>query len=101
MKSLVILSAVLCLSCASTTSAKASEAAATSPVDVVKPNGQVAVGDKTNCPVTGETFVVKADSDKVEYEGKTYYFCCDGCADDFKKEPAKFVEKLKAHAGHE
>jgi YHS domain-containing protein len=27
----------------------------------------------------------------VEYNGRTYYFCSDGCAKDFKKDPAKFT----------
>ncbi len=25
--------------------------------------------------------------EKVEYNGKTYYFCCDGCSGAFKKSP--------------
>jgi YHS domain-containing protein len=24
------------------------------------------------------------------------FFCCEGCSDDFKKEPAKFLGKLDA-----
>src|SRR5215203_3723174 len=27
----------------------------------------------------------------VVYNGKTYYFCSDGCAKDFQKHPAKFT----------
>ena len=29
---------------------------------------------------------------------RTVRFCCDGCIDDFKKEPAKFLAKLDAAA---
>lgn len=28
-----------------------------------------------------------------EYEGKTYYFCADGCKKAFDKEPEKYVKK--------
>lgn len=30
----------------------------------------------------------------VEYEGKTYYFCSQGCADQFNKDPKAAVEKI-------
>ena len=68
------------------------KAAAAHPGPVV-PFGEAKVGDKTTCPVSGETFVVDADSPKAEYEGKTYYFCCGGCAGDFKADPASFLKK--------
>lgn len=29
---------------------------------------------------------------------RVVFFCCDGCSDDFKKEPAKFLTKLDAAA---
>ena len=29
---------------------------------------------------------------------RVVFFCCDGCSDDFKKEPAKFLAKLDAAA---
>ncbi len=57
--------------------------------------GSAVVGDRTTCPVTGETFVVSADSAKVEYEGKTYYFCCPGCMGSFQKDPTKYLAKTK------
>ncbi|NUQ74082.1 MAG: YHS domain-containing protein [Polyangiaceae bacterium] len=40
-----------------------------------------------------EEFVVNADSPKVEYEGKTYYFCCSGCDKAFQKDPKKYLSK--------
>jgi Cu+-exporting ATPase len=30
---------------------------------------------------------------KYEYEGKTYYFCCPGCIDQFKADPEKYIKK--------
>lgn len=63
------------------------------PSGPVKPIGEAQVGDTTKCPVSGEEFVVSADSPKVEHEGKTYYFCCSGCAKKFGDDPAKFLQK--------
>lgn len=28
-----------------------------------------------------------------DYEGKRYYFCCGGCPESFKKDPAKYAAK--------
>jgi Cu+-exporting ATPase len=56
----------------------------------VKPIGEASVGDTTKCPVSGEEFVVAADSPKAEHEGKTYYFCCAGCKKKFESDPKKF-----------
>ena len=32
----------------------------------------------------------------VTYEGKTYYVCCTGCRDEFKANPAKYVQEWEA-----
>lgn len=97
-----IVSGVMLLVCACATTKpvqeKAAEAVAVAPVETVKMNGDAVIGDRTKCAVTGETFIVKADSEKYEYEGKTYYFCCDGCLDDFKKDPKKFTSRIHADA---
>lgn len=29
------------------------------------------------------------------YEGKTYYFCCSMCIEEFKKDPQKYISKIK------
>lgn len=55
------------------------------PVSEAKP------GDRTRCLVTNTVFQVKAYSPSVEHSGKTYYFCCDGCAEKFREAPAKFI----------
>lgn len=44
------------------------------------------------CPVTGDAI------DKTlthEHKGRTVAFCCEGCVDDFKKDPNKFMAKLE------
>jgi YHS domain-containing protein len=54
-------------------------------------NTSAKVGDRTLCPVMSSPFIVKPDSPKTEYQGKTYHFCCEGCVDQFKKNPASFI----------
>lgn len=29
------------------------------------------------------------------YEGKTYYFCCPMCIEEFKKDPEKYISRIK------
>lgn len=53
--------------------------------------GEAKVGDKTKCLVSDEIFTVEETSPKVEYEGKTYYLCCPGCAKKFQADPAKYL----------
>jgi YHS domain-containing protein len=60
----------------------------------MKAPGTATVGDKTICPVSGEDFVVTADSPKVEIDGKTYYTCCPGCAKKLKADPKKYLDKF-------
>ena len=62
----------------------------------VVPPGEASIGDTTTCMVSGETFVVSDSSPKVEHEGKTYYFCCAGCAGKFEKEPGKFLKTTES-----
>lgn len=41
------------------------------------------------CPVSGE----EADpSIKMDYKGKTYYFCCNKCLKKFKSNPEKYTK---------
>lgn len=47
---------------------------------------------QTLCPVKGK----KVDASKVvEHEGFKIYVCCNGCVKAFKKNPKKYMEKLK------
>jgi len=44
------------------------------------------------CPVLGE----KASPDiSYKYKGKTYYFCCTACINEFKKNPEKYLSRIK------
>jgi len=56
------------------------------------PKPQPAAVPQTTCPVLGG----KINKDLyADYQGKRVYFCCAGCADEFKKDPAKYVKKLE------
>ncbi len=49
------------------------------------------------CPVMGS--VIEDKSKAVGYqdhEGMRYYFCCDGCPDQFKNDPDKYAKKESA-----
>jgi len=59
------------------------------------------------CPVMGT--VIESKEKAVgyqDYEGMRYYFCCDGCPEQFKKDPAKYAKKgatggtVKTETGH-
>lgn len=57
-------------------------------------------GDKTpkdiKCAVMASNKVnIKAATKKkmfADYKGRRYFFCCDGCPQAFKKDPAKFAK---------
>jgi YHS domain-containing protein len=52
---------------------------------------------QTICPVMG------GEIDKniyLDFEGKRIYFCCDGCKGTFKKDPEKYLKKIR-DAGEE
>ena len=97
---LLILACGAVAGCATTKSATTqaevpAQTAATTPktgeVNDLKPPGEAKVGDRTRCVVSGDSFTVDADSPHVEYQGKTYYLCCDSCVDDFKADPARYL----------
>lgn len=48
---------------------------------------------QTKCPVLGGNVDKNVYAD---YKGYRIYFCCKGCDEEFKKNPEKYLEKLKA-----
>ncbi|HEY3781139.1 MAG TPA: YHS domain-containing protein [Fimbriimonadaceae bacterium] len=55
--------------------------------------------DKTKTPTTikcavtgGDVNIADATKNKMftDYKGNRYFFCCNGCPQEFKKEPAKY-----------
>jgi YHS domain-containing protein len=45
------------------------------------------------CPVSGEKIDEKTKV-TYEYKGHIYSFCCQGCVDEFKKDPEKYIDKI-------
>ena len=50
------------------------------------------------CVVSGEKLDSMGKPYVITYEGREVRFCCDGCEEDFRKEPAKFLAKIDAAA---
>jgi len=44
------------------------------------------------CPVMGVKMKKSKAHSSWEYKGKTYYFCCAGCPEAFKKDPEKYIK---------
>ncbi|HAM52115.1 MAG TPA: hypothetical protein DCP92_16030 [Nitrospiraceae bacterium] len=53
---------------------------------------QSEIGKTATCPVMHSTFKVAKGTKAIDYKGKSYYFCCSGCIDDFKKNPDKYAK---------
>lgn len=48
------------------------------------------------CPVTDERLGSMGKPLKVTVEGQDVFLCCDGCEEELKSEPAKYLAKLNA-----
>lgn len=60
------------------------------------------------CIVSDEPLGSMGDPIVLVHDGQEVKFCCEGCTDTFKKDPAKYLAKLPAaatddhdHAGHD
>lgn len=51
------------------------------------------VGKKALCPVMNINFEVAKGTQVIDYKGKSYYFCCENCVQEFQKDPDKFAMK--------
>ncbi len=53
-------------------------------------------GNRISCPVMKGNKVSIATATKkkmfADYKGNRYFFCCDGCPQAFKKNPAKYAK---------
>jgi YHS domain-containing protein len=49
------------------------------------------MGKSVHCPVTRSPFEISELTPVIDYKGKSYYFCCAGCIDEFKKDPEKYA----------
>ena len=53
---------------------------------------QSEIGNTVTCPVMGGKFAVTKSTPVIDYKGMSYYFCCDPCVADFKKNPDKYAK---------
>jgi Cu+-exporting ATPase len=56
---------------------------------------------KERDPVCGMTIDLARTQHKAEHAGKTFYFCCAGCATKFRADPEKYLQPKPAAAGQE
>ena len=49
------------------------------------------------CPVTDEPLGSMGKPPKVTVEGREVFLCCDGCKEELRKDPAKYLAKLKTN----
>ena len=54
--------------------------------------GQIKEG-KVQCPVMKTWFTPNEVTEKADYKGKTYFFCCAGCKTQFEQDPEKYVNE--------
>jgi YHS domain-containing protein len=50
------------------------------------------VGTEAICPVMGGKFKVTKDTERSEYKGRHYVFCCPGCKPKFDADPGKYTK---------
>jgi YHS domain-containing protein len=53
------------------------------------------IGLKAWCPIMDYNFEVKASTSVIDYKGKSFYFCCEGCPAEFKKDPDKYLAQTE------
>lgn len=49
-------------------------------------------GGEFKDPVCGMTVDPQSASHKTEYEGNTYYFCCEHCLEKFRSNPGNYTK---------
>jgi YHS domain-containing protein len=59
--------------------------------DKVVPAARAKLGDLTRCPVSGVVFQLDNETPRIEHAGQDYWLCCDGCAERFQQNPARFA----------
>ncbi|MCX7924645.1 MAG: YHS domain-containing protein [Fimbriimonadales bacterium] len=48
---------------------------------------------EVRCPVTGKVITDIKKAPKLTYQGKTYYFSCQNCLAEFRKNPQKYIQQ--------
>jgi YHS domain-containing protein len=65
----------------------------------LSPEDRAAAIKQGVCPVSGEPLGSMGKPAKVTVKGQTVFLCCPGCEEDLRKEPDKFLAKLKSGRG--
>jgi len=50
-------------------------------------------------PVCGMKLKKDQIHSSIDYMGKTYYFCCETCEKEFRKDPSRYVKGEKRKGG--
>ena len=61
----------------------------------LSPEDRAAAEKQKICPVSGEPLGSMGKPVKVTVKGQTVFLCCAGCEDAIKKDPDKYLAKLK------
>jgi hypothetical protein len=64
------------------------------------PSSQAKVGGQTLCPVTGDKLGSMGTPISVSVKGRTIFVCCQGCIDEVKADPDKFLRKVDDDVAH-
>lgn len=54
---------------------------------------RTAAKQEVRCPVSGKVITDTKKAPKYAYRGKTYYFNCQNCLAEFKKNPQKYIQQ--------
>ena len=65
----------------------------------LSPEDRAAAIKQGVCPVSGERLGSMGKPMKVTVKGQTVFLCCPGCEEDLRKEPDKFLQKVKTGRG--
>lgn len=68
------------------------------PAPAAAPADDAAPYPLKTCLVSGEELGKMGTPHRIVHEGQEILFCCSGCEKDFRKEPAKYMEKVKEAA---
>jgi YHS domain-containing protein len=61
----------------------------------LSPEDRAAAERQKVCPVSGQPLGSMDKPVKVTVKGQTVFLCCPGCEEDLKKDPDKYLAKLK------
>ena len=65
-----------------------------SPISLTEEDRQL-VAEQKICPVSGQPLDPMGDPYRAEVENRGMFVCCKGCTTALRKDPAKYLEKLK------